>query len=65
MPHRNTVIADIAKRHLLIDTLETRNSDSEDFYEVAVWCIKAALLEAYEAGQNASAIDIQMPIKNV
>jgi hypothetical protein len=35
-----------------------RNSDSEDFYEVAVWCIKAALLEAYEAGQNASAINL-------
>ena len=47
MTSRDTVIAEIAKRHLLIDTLETRNSDSEDFYEVAVWCIKAALLEAY------------------
>lgn len=57
MTSRDTVIAEIAKRHLLIDTLETRNSDSEDFYEVAVWCIKAALLEAYKAGQNASAID--------
>ena len=57
MTTKDKVIAEIAKRHLLIDTLETKNSDSEDFYEVAVWCIKAALQEAYEAGQNASAID--------
>lgn len=53
----DNVIAEIARRHLLIDTLETRNSESEDFYEVAVWCIKGALQEAYEAGLNASAID--------
>ena len=57
MTTKDNLIAEIARRHLLIDTLETRNSDSEDFYEVAVWCITAALLEAYEAGQNASAID--------
>ena len=57
MTTKDKVIAEIARRHLLIDTLETRNSDSEDFYEVAVWCIKAALQEAYEAGLNASAID--------
>lgn len=40
-----------------METLETRNNDSQDFYEVAVWCLKAALLEAFQAGQNASAID--------
>ena len=40
-----------------MDTLTTRNNDSQDFYEVAVWCLKAALEEAYEAGKNASAID--------
>lgn len=51
------VVEDIAKRHLLVETLETRNNDSDDFYDVAVWCLKAALLEAYQAGQNASAID--------
>ena len=54
---QEVVLAEIAKRHLLIDTLETRNNDSEDFYEVAVWCIRAALQEAYEAGVNASAIE--------
>lgn len=51
------LVEDIAKRHLLVETLETRNNDSQDFYEVAVWCLKAALLEAFQAGQNASAID--------
>jgi len=57
MTNQELVVEDIAKRHLLVDTLETRNSDSQDFYEVAVWCLKAALLEAYQAGMNASAID--------
>lgn len=56
-PHEQ-IIEDIAKRHLLVDTLATRNNDSQDFYEVAVWCIKAALEEAFEAGKNASAIDV-------
>lgn len=51
------VVEDIAKRHLLVETLETRNNDSDDFYDVAVWCLKAALLEAYQAGLNASAIN--------
>jgi hypothetical protein len=57
MTPQEKVIEDIAKRHLLVDTLETRNNDSQDFYEVAVWCIKAALDEAFEAGKNASTID--------
>ena len=58
MTHQEQIIEDIAKRHLLVDTLTTRNNDSQDFYEVAVWCIKAALQEAFEAGKNASAIDV-------
>lgn len=57
MTPKEQVIENIAKRHLLVDTLTTRNNDSQDFYEVAVWCLKAALEEAYEAGKNASAID--------
>lgn len=31
-------------------SLETRNNDSEDFIEVAVWEIKQALKEAYKLG---------------
>lgn len=47
------LLAEIAKKHLSLETLETRNSDSLDFHEVAVWAIKDALQEAYEAGLNA------------
>lgn len=57
MTPQEQIIEDIAKRHMLVDTLATRGSDSQDFYEVAVWCIKAALEEAFEAGKNTSAID--------
>ena len=44
------LLTDIAKKHLNIETLETRNSDSLDFHDVAVWSLKDALQEAYEAG---------------
>lgn len=43
-------IAEIARVHLRIDTLETRRSDSLDFYDWAVWNIRAALEAAYLAG---------------
>ena len=43
-------LTDIAKKHLNIETLETRNSDGLDFHDVAVWCLKDALQEAYGAG---------------
>lgn len=33
--------------------LERRYSDDEDFFETAVWCIKDALLQAYELGKKA------------
>lgn len=58
MTTQNQVLEEIAQRHLLVDTLETRNNDSLDFYEVAVWCVKAALMEAYEAGKRAAVIDV-------
>lgn len=31
-------------------SLATRDNDHEDFFEVAVWSLKAALVEAYKAG---------------
>ena len=45
-------IARIAEDILRIETLETRRSDELDFYDRAVWSIKAALEEAYRAGQK-------------
>ena len=31
--------------------LEPRNNDTEDFIDVSVWCIKDALVAAYELGR--------------
>lgn len=42
----------IAKSTLGLETLETRNMDSLDFHEFSVGMIKAALREAYLAGQK-------------
>ena len=47
------LLTEIAKKHLNLETLKTRNSDSLDFHDVAVWSLKDALQEAYEAGFNA------------
>ena len=46
-------IATIARNKLGIETLEARNSDTLDFYELAAWQIKEALEAAYRAGANA------------
>jgi hypothetical protein len=53
MDQRDTILAEIAARHLFLETLETRNSDSLDFHDTAVWSIKAALEAAYEAGRQS------------
>lgn len=46
----------IAKKHFdsikKRGDLKSRCNDSEDFVDLAVWNIEAALLEAYEAGKN-------------
>lgn len=50
-------IYEIAAKHLIAvqerGGLEIRHSDSEDFIEVPVWSLEAALKEAYEAGRKA------------
>ena len=48
------LMLDIAKRHFSVETLDTRNSDGLDFHEVAIWSIRAALIEAYAAGLAAA-----------
>ena len=40
----------LAQKHFYLETLELQNSDRLDFCEVSVSAIRAALLEAYEAG---------------
>ena len=51
----NKLINGIAAKHLIAveerGGLETRHS--EDFIEVSVWGLEAALKEAYEAGRKA------------
>jgi len=47
---RDALILEIARRRFFLETLETRNSDRLDFHDVAVWAIRDALAEAYEAG---------------
>lgn len=52
----NDLIESIAKEHFAnVETLETRNSDSLDFHDVAVWEIKEALKLAFFAGVHYGA----------
>jgi len=51
----DSLLADIARKHFRVETLETRNRDSLDFHDVAVWAIRDALREAYAAGVAAQA----------
>lgn len=48
------LLTKIANEHLSIETLEARNSDSLDFYDVSVWSVKDVLEAAYLAGSNQS-----------
>ena len=50
----DALLTQIAQEHLLIDTLETRKSDSLDFHDVSVWGVKEALIAAYQAGLAAA-----------
>ena len=50
---RDAVIREIAQRQFRLETLETRNRDRLDFHDVAVWAIRAAFEEAFEAGRCA------------
>lgn len=47
------ILDQIARDHLSIPTLHTRNLDSLDFHVLAVWSIRKALLAAYLAGMRA------------
>jgi hypothetical protein len=50
-------VYEIAAKHLTAAAergdLETRHSDREDFIEIPVWGLEAALKEAYEAGRRS------------
>ena len=44
------ILTGIAREHLRIETLETRRMCCLDFHDVAVWCLRDALLAAFNAG---------------
>ena len=49
------LLLEIAQKHFPdLETPETRDSDSLDFHDVAVWAIRNALEAAYTAGQAAA-----------
>ena len=50
MSQIDTILTLIAQKHLGMETLQTRNSDSLDFHDTAVWCLKDALEAAFKAG---------------
>ena len=52
----NEIIESIAANQLGIETLETRQADSLDFHEVAVWEVREALKQAVLAGAKQEAI---------
>jgi len=53
MTTTNKILESIAQKHLDIETLQTRKSDSLDFHDIAVWNIKEALEAAFKAGAQA------------
>lgn len=55
MKQTETILTLIAQKHLGIETLETRKSDSLDFHDVAVWCVREALEAAFKAGMERAA----------
>ena len=57
---RDALILEIAQRQFCIETLETRNWDRLDFHDVAVWAIRAALEEAFDAGRAAGHAETEL-----
>ena len=49
---RDKALEKIAQETVWVDTLETRMSDSLDFYDISVWGLKYALQKAYELGRG-------------
>ncbi len=50
MKRPDPILAGIAREHLRIPTLASRQADSLDFHNVAVWQVEGALTAAFNAG---------------
>lgn len=48
---KKQILTKIAKKHCFVETLDRRGRDSLDFHDIHVAGLKAALEEAFEAGQ--------------
>lgn len=59
-----SLLEQIARQHLLVQTLQTQHADRLDFHEVSVWGIEAALQAAFAAGQQAAAKKLQAEQKD-
>ena len=54
MQTNKAILAAIAKKHLSIDVLDSRQSDQLDFHDLAAWSIEQALEAAFQAGYDAA-----------
>ena len=62
-PAPEALLLEIAQKHFPdFETFETRNSDGLDFHDVAIWAIRAALEDAYEAGRITGAMTIHKDV---
>lgn len=43
------------------ENLEARDNDSDDFFETSVWCLKDALIAAYELGKATASTPLRAP----
>jgi hypothetical protein len=51
------ILTEIARKHLNIETLETRKRDRLDFHDVAVWGVLDGLQAAFAAGRASIDLD--------
>ena len=54
MKRPDPILASIAREHLRIPTLTSRQADSLDFHNLAVWQVEAALNAAFDAGMQSA-----------
>lgn len=47
------ILTNIAQNRIGAETLETRNSDNLDFYDISIWALKEMLEQAYEEGRKS------------
>lgn len=54
MKQLSLILTRIARKHLGVQTLDARRSDSLDFHDVAVWQVQSALEAAFNAGVRSA-----------